>query len=88
MAALLTDQRLFSGATSVNSVCEVLYAAAWVVGEFGEHLEEPLPVMEALLQPRVATLPPHIQVRPAIREAYAVVSIYLLTSCPSCCALG
>ena len=61
MAGLLTDQRLFSGANTVNGVCEVLYAAAWVVGEVGDVLEEPLPVMEALLQPRISSLPPHIQ---------------------------
>jgi AP-3 complex subunit delta-1 len=39
----------------------VLYAAAWVTGEFAEHLDDPLPVLDMLLQPSVATLPGHIQ---------------------------
>ena len=44
-----------------NGVCEVLYAAAWVTGEFAEFLDEPLAVVTAMLQPRVTSLPGHIQ---------------------------
>ncbi len=52
---------LFGSAVQKNGICEVLYAAAYVTGEFAEHLDDPLPVLEALLQPRVASLPGHIQ---------------------------
>lgn len=32
-----------------------------MAGEYAEHLDEPLPVLEALLQPRVEALPGHVQ---------------------------
>lgn len=61
LAALLGNSHLQSGSNQKNGVCEVLYAAAYITGEFADHLEEPLPVLEMLLQPRVSSLPGHIQ---------------------------
>ncbi|XP_061097905.1 AP-3 complex subunit delta-1 isoform X2 [Conger conger] len=61
MASLLDNGHLLTGNTQRNGICEVLYAAAWICGEFSEHLEAPLQTLEAMLRPRVATLPGHIQ---------------------------
>eukprot|EP00729_Bicosta_minor_P026684 gene26685-13037_t len=44
-----------------NGVCEVLYAAAYVSGEFAELVESPEDVMESLLLPHATSLPGHIQ---------------------------
>jgi AP-3 complex subunit delta-1 len=57
MALLLSSGHLHSGSQQKNSVCEVLYAASWIVGEFSSSLSDPLSALEALLQPRVAALP-------------------------------
>ncbi|KAG9343232.1 hypothetical protein JZ751_014211 [Albula glossodonta] len=61
MATLLDNAHLLTGNAQRNGICEVLYAAAWICGEFSEHLEDPLHTLEAMLRPRVATLPGHIQ---------------------------
>ncbi|XP_061433335.1 AP-3 complex subunit delta-1-like isoform X1 [Lethenteron reissneri] len=44
-----------------RGLADVLSAAAWICGEFAEHLEEPRVTLEALLRPRVCTLPGHVQ---------------------------
>ncbi|XP_062869312.1 AP-3 complex subunit delta-1 isoform X2 [Trichomycterus rosablanca] len=61
MAMLLDNAHLLTGNTQRNGICEVLYAAAWICGEFSEHLEDPMQTLEAMLRPKVATLPGHIQ---------------------------
>ncbi|XP_066551278.1 AP-3 complex subunit delta-1 isoform X1 [Amia ocellicauda] len=61
MASLLDNAHLLAGNTQRNGICEVLYAAAWICGEFSEHLEDPLQTLEAMLRPKVSTLPGHIQ---------------------------
>uniref|UniRef100_A0A3B3D9M5 AP-3 complex subunit delta-1 n=1 Tax=Oryzias melastigma TaxID=30732 RepID=A0A3B3D9M5_ORYME len=61
MATLLDNAHLLTGNTQRNGICEVLYAAAWICGEFSEHLENPAQTLEAMLRPKVATLPGHIQ---------------------------
>jgi AP-3 complex subunit delta-1 len=61
MIALLRDGRLLSDSVKENTMCEVLYAAAFIVGEYSTTLDEYLPALEALLQPRVSQLPSHIQ---------------------------
>ncbi|KAG7456877.1 hypothetical protein MATL_G00240590 [Megalops atlanticus] len=61
MAMLLDSGHLLTGNTQRNGICEVLYAAAWICGEFSEHLEDPAQTLEAMLKPKVATLPGHIQ---------------------------
>uniref|UniRef100_A0A3P9P8R7 AP-3 complex subunit delta-1 n=1 Tax=Poecilia reticulata TaxID=8081 RepID=A0A3P9P8R7_POERE len=60
MATLLDNAHLLTGNTQRNGICEVLYAAAWICGEFS-HLENPTQTLEAMLRPKVATLPGHIQ---------------------------
>ncbi|XP_054646405.1 AP-3 complex subunit delta-1 isoform X3 [Dunckerocampus dactyliophorus] len=61
MATLLDNAHLLTGSMQRNGICEVLYAAAWICGEFSEHLENPLQTLEAMLRPKAATLPGHIQ---------------------------
>ncbi|XP_008046290.2 AP-3 complex subunit delta-1 [Carlito syrichta] len=61
MSALLDSAHLVASSTQRNGICEVLYAAAWICGEFSEHLQEPHHTLEAMLRPKVTTLPGHIQ---------------------------
>ncbi|PNJ03177.1 AP3D1 isoform 3 [Pongo abelii] len=61
MSALLDSAHLLASSTQRNGICEVLYAAAWICGEFSEHLQEPHHTLEAMLRPKVTTLPGHIQ---------------------------
>ncbi|XP_004632752.1 AP-3 complex subunit delta-1 [Octodon degus] len=61
MSALLDSAHLVASSTQRNGICEVLYAAAWICGEFSEHLQEPPQTLEAMLRPKVTTLPGHIQ---------------------------
>ncbi|XP_069505613.1 AP-3 complex subunit delta-1 isoform X2 [Ambystoma mexicanum] len=61
MATLLDNAHLLSSNTQRNGICEVLYAAAWICGEFSEHLPEPSQTLEAMLRSKVTTLPGHIQ---------------------------
>ncbi|XP_044124951.1 AP-3 complex subunit delta-1 isoform X3 [Bufo gargarizans] len=61
MATLLDNAHLLASNTQRNGICEVLYAAAWICGEFSEHLLEPQQTLEAMLRPKVTTLPGHIQ---------------------------
>nr|CAD7457495.1 unnamed protein product [Timema tahoe] len=61
--ALLLDNAHFltSGSAQRSTMSEVLYAAAWICGEFSEHLSDPQATLEAMLRGRVFTLPGHIQ---------------------------
>lgn len=61
MAVLLDNTHLLLGNGQRNSICEVLYAAAWICGEFSDLLENPRRSLEALLGGRASSLPPHIQ---------------------------
>ncbi|XP_038596495.1 AP-3 complex subunit delta-1 isoform X2 [Tachyglossus aculeatus] len=61
MAMLLDNAHLIASNTQRNGICEVLYAAAWICGEFSEHLQEANQTLEAMLRPKVTTLPGHIQ---------------------------
>ncbi|KAL3244991.1 hypothetical protein MRX96_018389 [Rhipicephalus microplus] len=61
MAVLLDNTHLLMGSGQRNSICEVLYAAAWICGEYSELLPEPHSTLEALVRPRASQLPPHIQ---------------------------
>ncbi|XP_033636373.1 AP-3 complex subunit delta-1-like isoform X3 [Asterias rubens] len=62
MALLLENSSLLVGSSAQNNgICEVLYAAAWIVGEFSEFLLEPRVTLEAMLRQRVTSLPGHIQ---------------------------
>ncbi|MEE6487357.1 hypothetical protein FKM82_014870 [Ascaphus truei] len=61
MATLLDNAHLLASNTQRNGICEVLYAAAWICGEFSEHLPESHQTLDAMLRPKVTTLPGHIQ---------------------------
>ncbi|XP_062888550.1 AP-3 complex subunit delta-1 isoform X1 [Mobula hypostoma] len=61
MAMLLDNAHLLAGNMQRNGICEVLYASAWICGEFSEHLQEPNQTLEAMLKSKVTTLPGHIQ---------------------------
>lgn len=53
--------RGITGQVAFSSMCEVLYAAAWICGEFASHLKEPEAVLECVLKSKVTVLPGHIQ---------------------------
>ncbi|KAK7490361.1 hypothetical protein BaRGS_00018340 [Batillaria attramentaria] len=61
MAILLENSHLLANNSQRNGICEVLYAAAWICGEFSEHLKEPQQTLEAMLRPKLTSLPGHIQ---------------------------
>ena len=56
-----SESHLLTMGNQKNGVCEVLYAAAYVSGEFAELVESPEDVMESLLLPHATSLPGHIQ---------------------------
>ena len=47
--------------THKDGICEVLYAAAWIVGEFSAYLSDSRSTLDSLLNPKVTALPAHIQ---------------------------
>ena len=47
--------------SSSSDICEVLYAATWICGEFPAHLADPAKTMESMLKSKVTNLPGHIQ---------------------------
>lgn len=61
MALLLDSIQLLAGSPQRNSICEVLYAAAWICGEFAESVPNPRATLEAMLRGKVTSLPGHIQ---------------------------
>jgi len=66
MALLLESSGGFAirgptGNAAFSSMCDVLYAAAWICGEFAAHLKEPEAVLEAVLKSKITVLPGHIQ---------------------------
>ena len=66
MAILLENIHVFTSsnsATNKNSsdICEVLYAATWICGEFAVHLSDPKRTLESMLKSKVTNLPGHIQ---------------------------
>lgn len=60
-ATILENTHLFTGNTHKEGICEVLYAAAWIVGEFSVHLDDSRSTLDALLNSKVTALPAHIQ---------------------------
>ncbi|KAK3753179.1 hypothetical protein RRG08_024453 [Elysia crispata] len=61
MALLLENSHILANNSHRNGICEVLYAAAWICGEFSEHLSNPKATLEAMLRPKITSLPGHIQ---------------------------
>lgn len=44
-----------------SDICEVLYAATWICGEFASCLENPQKTLDAMLKAKLDNLPGHIQ---------------------------
>ncbi|XP_076811887.1 AP-3 complex subunit delta-1-like isoform X4 [Clavelina lepadiformis] len=61
MAAMLENAHAISGQLRRNGMQEVLFAAAYICGEFAELIEKPDSLIHAMLRPRVMTLPANIQ---------------------------
>uniref|UniRef100_A0A0B7A1L1 AP-3 complex subunit delta n=1 Tax=Arion vulgaris TaxID=1028688 RepID=A0A0B7A1L1_9EUPU len=61
MAILLENSHVLANNSQRNGICEVLHAAAWICGEFSEHLSNPKTTLEAMLKPKITSLPGHIQ---------------------------
>eukprot|EP00028_Trichosphaerium_sp_Am-I-7-wt_P012589 CAMPEP_0168515670 /NCGR_PEP_ID=MMETSP0405-20121227/4919_1 /TAXON_ID=498012 /ORGANISM="Trichosphaerium sp, Strain Am-I-7 wt" /LENGTH=499 /DNA_ID=CAMNT_0008535183 /DNA_START=1 /DNA_END=1496 /DNA_ORIENTATION=- len=61
MIQLLRDPRFLNENPQEKGICEALYAASWITGEYCDLTKDHLPALEALLQPRVTSLPYHIQ---------------------------
>ncbi|XP_012280988.1 AP-3 complex subunit delta-1 [Orussus abietinus] len=59
-ALLLENVHLLTGQPRAT-MSEVLYAAAWICGEFSSELENPLTVLRSMVQSQAASLPGHIQ---------------------------
>ncbi|KAI0094397.1 Ap3d1 protein [Irpex rosettiformis] len=60
MTKLLSDDSFLLNAGEGGSCSEVLWAAAWICGEYCSELAEPQKLLNYLLQPKVLTLPPEI----------------------------
>ncbi|KAF7303117.1 AP-3 complex subunit delta [Mycena kentingensis (nom. inval.)] len=60
MYTLLCDDTILHNARDEGSCSEVLWAAAWICGEYCSELAEPQKLLPYLLQPQVATLHPEI----------------------------
>uniref|UniRef100_A0A8C4QNC0 AP-3 complex subunit delta-1 n=1 Tax=Eptatretus burgeri TaxID=7764 RepID=A0A8C4QNC0_EPTBU len=61
MAQLLQDGPQLASCAQRNGMSDVLYAAAWICGEFAQHLQDSQQALEALLQPRACSLPSSTQ---------------------------
>lgn len=69
MAILIDNMHLFASLASVSSknsknssdICEVLNAAAWICGEFAQHLTDPHKTLNSMTKSKVTNLPGHIQ---------------------------
>ena len=61
MVQLLHDTRLTAENPTENGICEVLYAASWIVGEFNVYARNHCAILDSLLHPRTSVLPGHIQ---------------------------
>ncbi|CAF1217682.1 unnamed protein product [Adineta steineri] len=61
MAILLANAHVFIIGSSSTTVAEVLYAAAWICGEFCSYLKEPQKTLESILNTKIILFPGHIQ---------------------------
>lgn len=59
-ALLLENSYLLTGQPRAT-MSEVLYAAAWICGEFSSELENPLATLQSMLRSQASSLPGHIQ---------------------------
>ncbi|RDX42973.1 Adaptor protein complex AP-3 delta subunit [Lentinus brumalis] len=60
MVKLLSDDSFLHNASDEGGCPEVLWAAAWICGEYCSELAEPHKLLSYLLQPRIMTLPTEI----------------------------
>eukprot|EP00761_Pharyngomonas_kirbyi_P012792 gb/GECH01012819.1/.p1 GENE.gb/GECH01012819.1/~~gb/GECH01012819.1/.p1 ORF type:complete len:1117 (+),score=330.82 gb/GECH01012819.1/:1-3351(+) len=61
MISLLNSSNLINENFDISNMHQVLYAAAWLVGEFVKHLDDPQEAIPSLLQPRAVYLPGTVQ---------------------------
>eukprot|EP00794_Sanderia_malayensis_P007827 gene7827-8676_t len=61
LSHLLDRIQLLSSGARRDGCSEVLYAAAWVSGEFSQYLDDQRSRLESLLHPRATSLPSHVQ---------------------------
>ncbi|KAF3420160.1 hypothetical protein E2986_09410 [Frieseomelitta varia] len=59
-ALLLENSYLLTGQPRAT-MSEVLYAAAWICGEFSSELEDPITTLQSMLRSQASSLPGHIQ---------------------------
>ncbi|XP_011502931.1 PREDICTED: AP-3 complex subunit delta-1 [Ceratosolen solmsi marchali] len=59
--AILLDKACLLTGQPRATMSEVLYAAAWICGEFSSELEHPIETLQSMLKPQVSNLPGHIQ---------------------------
>lgn len=57
----LSSKTSSSSVNTTTDICEVLYSATWICGEFAEHLQNPTRTLDAMIKSKVNTLPGHIQ---------------------------
>ncbi|KAF9486404.1 Adaptor protein complex AP-3 delta subunit [Pholiota conissans] len=60
MYTLLSDNSFINNTSEEGSCSEVLWAAAWICGEYSSELQEPQKLLPYLLQPDITTLAPDI----------------------------
>lgn len=60
-ALLLKKSYLLLTGKPRSTMSEVLYAAAWICGEFSSELEDPLVTLQSMLRSQASSLPGHIQ---------------------------
>lgn len=61
MTNTLSNAKSSSKDSSSGNICEVLYAATWICGEFSNHLTDPGKTLSSMLKSKIDNLPGHIQ---------------------------
>ncbi|CAF4394934.1 unnamed protein product, partial [Didymodactylos carnosus] len=61
MTILLENAHMFIVGSQSTNIAEVLYAAAWICGEFCSYLKEPEKTLNSMLNTKVTQFPGHIQ---------------------------
>ncbi|CAF4203003.1 unnamed protein product, partial [Adineta steineri] len=77
-AILLANAHVFIIGSSSTTVAEVLYAAAWICGEFCSYLKEPQKTLESILNTKIILFPGHIQ--PVYYQNILKIITYLIQS--------
>ncbi|CAF4069496.1 unnamed protein product [Rotaria sp. Silwood2] len=61
MAVLLANAHVFILGSNSTNIAEVLYAAAWICGEYSSNLKDPQKTLESMLNTKITLFPGHIQ---------------------------